>query len=118
MEIGLAFSIGIVIGLIVGAIAIGFFLERRRARDREQAAAALAQDRELAVAALAQDRERAADAFKSMALEQLDSTKSNLIKATNEKLDEFTKPLDKLKETTDKLEGAYRESSLRVENLE
>ena len=67
MEIGLAFSIGIVIGLIVGAIAIGFFLERRRARDREQAAAALAQDRELAVAALAQDRERAADAFKSMA---------------------------------------------------
>ncbi len=117
MEIGLAFSIGIVIGLIVGAIAIGFFLERRRARDREQAAAALAQDRELAVAALAQDRERAADAFKSMALEQLDSTKSNLIKATNEKLDEFTKPLDKLKETTDKLEGAYRESSSRVENL-
>ena len=117
MEIGLAFSIGIVIGLIVGAIAIGFFLERRRARDREQAAAALAQDKELAVAALAQDRERAADAFKSMALEQLDSTKSNLIKATNEKLDEFTKPLDKLKETTDKLEGAYRESSSRVENL-
>ena len=89
MDVGVAFCIGAVVGLVVGAIAIGFFLERRRAQDREKAVATMAEDRERAAAALAEDRERATAAFKSMALEQLDSTKHNLLKASNEKLEEF-----------------------------
>tara|TARA_Y100000588_G_scaffold344757_1_gene391311 strand:- start:1398 stop:2456 length:1059 start_codon:yes stop_codon:yes gene_type:complete len=106
MDVGVAFCIGAMVGLILGAVAIGFFLERRRAQDRKRAADTLAQD-----------RERAADTFKSMALEQLDGTKNNLLKAANEKLEEFTKPLDKLKEATSKLEGAYQDSAIRVTSL-
>jgi DNA recombination protein RmuC len=106
MDVGVAFCIGAMVGLILGAVAIGFFLERRRAQDRKRAADTLSQD-----------RERAADTFKSMALEQLDGTKNNLLKAANEKLEEFTKPLDKLKEATSKLEGAYQDSAIRVTSL-
>ena len=43
-----------------------------------------------------------------MGLEQLDGTKNNLLKAAKEKLDEYTKPLDKLKEAISKLEGPAR----------